>query len=108
LIQNKSDSVDWIMTITFYYALHFVQAKLERDFRVCPTRHTNKDPKLCRRKCVIKYLPNVSRLYNNLYNESMKARYTEQGVYRDNKTKTLRKLQSLISEAKRDFPALIQ
>jgi hypothetical protein len=106
LIENYDDAIDWIITITFYCALHFVQAKLEKDFNSNPRFHTNRNPKLSRKICVSKYLPtNISTLYTSLYNESMKARYTEQGVYRD--IKTYKKMHPLILEAKNEFPNLI-
>lgn len=77
-----------------------VQATLEKDFNICPTLHKS------RNKSVIKYLPlNIRTLYRNLYHESMKARYTEQGIYRDNNS--YKKMERLITSAKEQFPELI-
>lgn len=107
LINNHDEAIDWIITITFYYALHVVQAKLQRDFNIDPKFHTNKkNPQLGRNVCVFKNLPlRISITYNNLYNESMKARYTEYGVYRD--SKSFKKMEPLISNAKTEFSKLL-
>lgn len=83
-----------------------VQATLEKDFNIDPRFHNHKNPQLSRKICVIKNLPlNISILYSNLYNESMKARYIEQGIYRDNTS--YKKMERLISNAKEEFPKLI-
>lgn len=107
LIKNHDEAVDWIITIAFYYALHVVQAKLQRDFNIDPKFHTHqKDPKLSRKECVFQNLPlKISILYNNLYNESMKARYAEHGIYRDHES--YKKMEPLILRAKNDFHKLI-
>lgn len=100
LITNNIKSIDWIIIITFYYALHFVQAKLERDYHVCPRNHKK------RNQCVVNNLPlNIQTLYSSLYIEARKARYADQGVYRD--VKTYKKLERLINESKKEFPKLI-
>lgn len=106
LIKNHDEAVDWIITITFYYALHLVQAKLQRDFKIDPKFHNHKNPQFSRKACVIKNLPlNITIIYNDLYNESMKARYTEQGVYRDHNA--YKRMEPLISRAKNEFHKLI-
>lgn len=107
LIKNHNEAVDWIITITFYYALHIVQAKLQRDFKIDPKFHNHpKKPQLSRNKCAFENLPlNISIIYNNLYNESMKARYTEYGVYRD--YESYKKMEPLVLRVKNEFPKLL-
>jgi len=70
---------DWLVTIAFYIALHFVDAKLARR---TPPLHPQRHP--VRNNYVSRFLPpDVARDYLYLYNKSMIARYypdSERGI----------------------------
>lgn len=75
IIANFPDYTDWIITVTFYFALHRVQARLLKDFNLDPDRHEHRNPMRSRNKLVQLLLPNYWEDYHTLYHESRKARY---------------------------------
>jgi hypothetical protein len=68
LIRNENKFVDWIVTVAFYVALHYVDAALA-SLHIHPKNHRDRN-----RAVSVNFKP-VATKYMRLYHESRYARY---------------------------------
>ena len=66
---------DWTITMTFYFAVHRMQAALLKDFNYYPDKHEDDRIERSRNRLVSAHYGAVSRLFMFFYHESRKARY---------------------------------
>lgn len=69
-LKKKPDFSDWIITVTFYAALHYVEHKLLSDHKIKNSKSHKK-----RKAVVQKNLPNIFGEYSHLLDMSQNARY---------------------------------
>jgi len=75
ILAHFPNYTDWIITITFYIAVHRVQAALLKDYNLYPDRHEHPNMRRSRNKLVQILYPAYWPSYYILYHESRKARY---------------------------------
>ena len=73
---------DWLITISFYCALHLVEKKLYELLGMDTKEHKVRNKLIIRASC----FTNIATQYSLLYNESLRARYkchsfSEEDVY---------------------------
>lgn len=76
-IQN-SDYFEWQIVILFYICLHYVDTILNRDMKLSsklryPHNHEDRNMAVANSVSLVSIYP----LYNNLYERSLEARYTQ-------------------------------
>jgi hypothetical protein len=69
LLNHMQQFSDWIVTVSFYFAVHRVDAVLKGKFKQYPSSHKE------RNTLVRKYLPQISPDYEAIYSVSVRARY---------------------------------
>lgn len=69
-LKKKPEFSDWIITIIFYTALHYVEYKLIESYEIKNFKNHKK-----RREIVEKNLPEISGEYSHLLDMSQNARY---------------------------------
>ena len=102
LRKNFPEYSDWIITGTFYFALHRVQAALWQDHQLYPDKHEHEDYRRSRNKLVSMLYPSYWKTYFQLYNESWKARYNPKYYTRIK----LEDIEPLIEQALSEFKRL--
>ena len=70
--QNSPQHADWIVTLTFYKALHAVDSYFAKK-GIDPRRHNKSHPD--RDEQVKKHLGSIHSKYSTLYTASIRARY---------------------------------
>lgn len=99
LQESKFEHYDWIVTITFYAALHLVHSKLVNLLTSEEARkiinHDSRNDYVCKQKKLGK---EVARLYKALYNSSRSARYNCTSVSEESANEAKRNLEVLENE----------